>query len=301
MAKRATGTQNRTETLDDFGFGGTSTTRANIFDDSCSNGTDFPYGQNAPQDSHDSLDSPDLQRPSLTLREKQRVHTLQSGKRDSSKEQEILAPVDFGDLASWVRTVYESLKEQPEPDAENWHSPLFRFARFVKAHPAVIGLCDYEATQKIEELMGEWLPRGSDCDLWGLFFPEADDGEAARLDFMTSWSGVRHVPFHDVLSNALRSGDEKPLRPPHPRGKLYQRFLSLAAWLQVLVPEKAILLPTRKLDKLLGCDQRTISRLRKLAVQDRLLVIVKAHSYRSGGGEATEFRFAIERYPGLAG
>ncbi len=116
---------------------------------------------------------------------------------------------------------------------------------------------------------------------------------------MVSWDAVRHVPFHDVLSNALRLADNKPLKPPTERGKLYQRFISVAGWLQVLLSGKPILLPTRKVAALLGCDQRTVSRMRKLGVKDKLLVPVKEHCYRPAGGksEATEFRFAIERYP----
>jgi hypothetical protein len=64
--------------------------------------------------------------------------------------------------------------------------------------------------------------------------------------------------------------------------------------------KKAILLPTRTVANLLDCDQRTVSRLRKLAIQDGLLTIVKGHSFRSTGmSEATEFRFAIEMFPVL--
>jgi hypothetical protein len=164
----------------------------------------------------------------------------------------------------------------------------------------MIDLSDYEAAEKIEELMSGWSGRPSSADPWKFFFPQANDGEAARLDFMASFCAVRHVPFCDLLSNALRLADEKPLRPPHWRGKLYQRFISLAGWLQVLLPGQPILLPTRKLDTLLGCDQRTVSRLRTCAVQDGLLRVVKASCFRPNQRrDATEFRFALECYPEL--
>lgn len=263
-------------------------------------GTGFPFGHNAPQDSQEFQDSHRLSRPtrlSSTSKEKQRAQFSTSEKGPAS-----LLPGQF-DLSEWVKHGYDSHTEQPGSEWDHWHSPLFYFARFVKAHPDVTELSDYEAAKQIEDLMRQWLPPGEASNPWEHFFAEVSgDGEAARLDFMTSWNAVRHVPFHDVLSNALRLADEKPLVPPHERGRQYQRFISLTGWLQVLLPGKPILLPTRKLDALLGCDQRTVSRLRKLAVQDRLLVIVKQHSYRAGAkSAATEFRFAIECYPELVG
>jgi hypothetical protein len=77
----------------------------------------------------------------------------------------------------------------------------------------------------VEKLLREWQGFPSTADPWKVFFPEATDGDAARLDFMVSWNAVRHVPFHDVLSNALRLADLKPLEPPIERGRLYKRFI----------------------------------------------------------------------------
>ena len=63
---------------------------------------------------------------------------------------------------------------------------------------------------------------------------------------------------------------------------------------------KGIYLPTRTIAELLDCDQRTVSRLRKLAVRDGLLTIVKEHTFRSAGkSEATVFQFALERFEAL--
>lgn len=251
-------------------------------------GTDFPFGRNAPQDSHDLHRLSGITGLSSTLKEKQRA---------SPQRKETNAPFDFGDLCEYVRTAYQFLEQQGKP--ENWHSPLFEFAPFVKAHPEMTDLPDHQAVRRIEQLMREWEGPHSGQDPWQFFFSEVDGTEAARLDFMSSWNAVRHLPFHNPLSNALRLADQRPL-PEQTRGVLYQRFISIAAWLQVLFPEKPILLPTRKVGELLGCDQRTVSRLRGFAVQDGLLIIVKKHFFRPAGrNEATEFRFAIERYPDL--
>jgi hypothetical protein len=65
---------------------------------------------------------------------------------------------------------------------------------------------------------------------------------------------------------------------------------------------KEIYLPTRTIAKLLNCDQRTVSRLRKLAMRDGLLSVVKEHTFRSvGKSEATVFKFALERFEALRG
>jgi hypothetical protein len=202
--------------------------------------------------------------------------------------------------ADYVMQVYELVPRLREDVAmEVWTSPMFQFARFCKAHHELIHLSDYDAMQKIEEIMYGWddLPPGDDP--WGYFY-EADDADAARIDFMTSWAAIRHIPFRTVLQSALQLSVATPLTPARERGRLYQRFVSVAGWLQVLMPGKAIYLPTRAVGDLLGCNQRTVSGLRQLAVGDGLLTIVKGHTFRSTGkGEATEFRFAVEMFPEL--
>jgi hypothetical protein len=185
---------------------------------------------------------------------------------------------------------------------DNWRSPMFQFARFCKAHPDLSDRSDHEAMRKVEKAMRKFddLPRGANP--WEFYFPyaDADDPDSARLDFMASWVSIRHVPFSDVLSNAMRLAKGEPLRPKCDRGELYARFVSFAAWLQFLMGDSDIWLPTRKFAEFLSCDQRTVSRLRKLAIRDGLLTIVKPHCFRSSGrSEATSFRFAIERFPDL--
>jgi hypothetical protein len=261
-------------------------------------GEDFPFGHNAPQDSQDSHRLLGSTRLSSTFKEKQRAFSPSNERNEAPGP---LDPSEF-DFGDWVRHVYDSQQEPPNEERGHWSSPVFYFARLVKSHPAVTDLSDHEAMVKVEKLLRKWEKFPTTADPWKEFFPDATDGEAARLDFMVSWNAVRHVPFHDVLSNALRQADSKPLEPPNERGPLYKRFISLAGWLQVLLPGKPILLPTRRLADLLGCDQRTVSRLRKLAVEDKLLVPVKEHCYRPGAkSRATEFRFVIECYAEFSG
>ena len=179
---------------------------------------------------------------------------------------------------------------------------MFPFARFCKAHPAIKALADDKAARAVEEVMLIWDDRPKFRCPWEHYFPDANGADAARLDFMVSWNSVRHIPFAEPLRNALRLADEKQLKPPGTRGELYQRFVSLAGWLQVLTKEKSIFLPTRTIGELLGCEPTTVSRLRRLAVKDGLLSEVKRHRFRSDGkSQATEFRFHVDRFDELGG
>jgi hypothetical protein len=199
-------------------------------------------------------------------------------------------------LANYLRDVLEYSETSREDDKESWHSPLFFFARFAKAHPELINLSDAQAMKHVENAMRSWpdLPRG--CDPWDYYFC-AEDADAARIDFANCWNSIRHIPFRDPLQNALRQAERAPLTPLNERGPLYERFISMAGWLQKLQYGKDIYLPTRLVARLLCCDQRTVSRLRKLALCDGLLRITGEHEFRSTGkSKATAFRFAIERF-----
>jgi len=242
----------------------------------------FPFVPNAPQETQEWQDPQEKQGKTLTNTRLQR----------SDSEKTLNLP-----LGAYVRQVLdfsETLNEEQCNGA--WHSPVFHFARFCKAHQSIMKLPDDEALQAVESVMLSWddLPLGSDP--WKHYFAYVDDADSARIDFMYSWNSVRHIPFHDVVDQALRLAEERPVKAPHERGKLYDRFISLAGWLKVLMMGKPILLPTRKIAALLSCDQRTVSRLRKLAIQDGILTVLKEHTFRSNGkSESTEFEFIVPR------
>ena len=247
------------------------------------NTSDFPIAANAPQDSQDSQD-------------KQRQ--TENPNRDRGHSNKDLLNLPLEDYVKIVIAFSEKLTEEQAIDTyDTWHSPLFNFARFCKAHPSITDLPDDEAMDAVEKVMYtlEDLPVGDDP--WVFYFSEAEDADSARVDFMNSWSSVRHMPFQSVLQNALRLSAKTPLQPSHKRSRLYERFISLSGWLQVLMSGTAIYLPTRTIANLLTCDQRTVSRLRKMAIRDGLLTVIKDHSFRlNGKSDATEFRFAVERF-----
>ena len=254
---------------------------------------DIPFLQvDAPQDAQDSQD----------------FHDPQDSKRQTENDngsalalsREVLN-LSLREYVSIVLKFCDELRAS-EREEEAWRSPLFNFARFCKAHPLIGDPPEDEAMQRVERSMREIgrIPEANDP--WEYFFPEDENGEmisgdVARIDFMNSWVNIRHIPFKDVVQRASRLAAMNPLRPPRERGGLYARFVSLAGWLQVLRPECSIFLPTRMIGELLSCDQRTVSHLRKLAVRDGLLTIVREFTFRSRGkSEATEFRFAAEQF-----
>jgi hypothetical protein len=137
------------------------------------------------------------------------------------------------------------------------------------------------------------------ADPWQRAFPFAGDVEDIKRDFMSSWLSVRFVPGRDILGSAAELAKRNLLASSQDRGKLYGQFISLAGALQLLMGDKPIMLPIRKVALILGCNPRTVSDLRKFAIQDRLLVVTQPHSFQSPlrhKNMATEFHFAIERF-----
>jgi hypothetical protein len=73
----------------------------------------------------------------------------------------------------------------------------------------------------------------------------------------------------------------------------YNRFLSIAGWLQVHRVDKPIVLPVEKLASALGVTAQHISNWRRRAQRQGLLSEVKRYVAHK---QATQFRFAIERF-----
>lgn len=250
--------------------------------------SDLPFSFNAPQDAQDSHDSHDLNRKT------------QNNNRFSLPLSREIVNSPLEDYVSAAIEFCAKLREEQSED--EWKSPLFDFARWCKAHQAITDLPSHQAMQTVEAVMYKLAGFPKGIDPWEHFFPLGEYGEPlagdeSRLDFMTSWDSVRHVPFRDVLQLAVKLSKERPLEPAHHRGELYARFISFAGWLQYLRCDLGIYLPTRTVAELLSCNQRTASRLCKLAIRDGLLTMVREHTFRSAGkSEAAEFRFAIERF-----
>jgi len=73
----------------------------------------------------------------------------------------------------------------------------------------------------------------------------------------------------------------------------YNKFLSIAGWLQVSQVEKPIVLPVEKLAKELGVTRQLVSHWRQRAQRQGLL---KEVGHYVAHKQATRFRFAVERF-----
>jgi hypothetical protein len=198
------------------------------------------------------------------------------------------------------------VEEQRGHESETWQSPLFYFIRILKAHPALSEATAKQAFQKVETIMKTWrhaIPKKppSRPDDW-LHWLEVtrDDAEA---EFLGVWDKVRYLPGFSPLDNALEHAQRYPLQlakenaDRRPEG--YQRFISIAGWLQVGMGDQNILLPVEDLGEILGVEPMTVTRYRRWAKEDGFLQEIKPYEFkgRMKSGRATEFRFDVSRFP----
>jgi hypothetical protein len=178
-------------------------------------------------------------------------------------------------LDAYIRVAFNVASEQYELHSydEGWQSPMFGFARLAKAHQELRELDSSEALGTVQALL-------------------ADDGEVLdeedEIDFMTCWDAIRR-PLGDFIEIANVEAVKNPFVPLKRRGLLYRRFLSIARALQVTMEPHPIMLPCHKLADLLHCTPKTISNLRKFAINDGYLEIVEVHDRNAH--RATRFYF----------
>jgi hypothetical protein len=163
---------------------------------------------------------------------------------------------------------------------------MFIFVRRAKAHSELETLGGLEAAELAEKCLKSWSSGGGDP--WREWFPESDDG---KTEFVDTWERIKWP--RAALDDAKVSAARLPLKPFRCYSVKYGQFVSVAGYLQRSV-NGPILLPCRKMATLLECDAMTVSRYRRLAVQDGLLRLtargIKAQR------KADEFSFATESF-----
>jgi hypothetical protein len=175
---------------------------------------------------------------------------------------------------------------------------IFYFIQLVKAHPSVATVQGKTAFRRVDRAIRQSRP--SSWEHW--LGVTRDDAEAAFID---AWDKIRYFPGRTPLGNAHEQSARSPLRlnkeTKERRSDGYERFISLAGWLQVGMGDRPIMLPCREVGDLLSVQPMTISRYRKWAKEDGFLREVKGAKFggRHGEGEATEFRFDTSRFPCL--
>jgi len=178
-----------------------------------------------------------------------------------------------------------------------FHTPLWDFTWAVRSCYSP----DADPGRVFEAVEPEVRRRGS----WSMF--RDPNGytltrEEAYLEFLYNWKKMRWAFGPGPFELAVKRAAANPLSveighngPPMP---LYERFVSIAGWLQVLMEDAPIMLPCLKMGDLLDVSPMTITRMRKRAISEGLLSKTAEHSYSQG--RATEFRFEIGQFPILA-
>jgi hypothetical protein len=163
---------------------------------------------------------------------------------------------------------------------------MFIFVRRAKAHPELETLGGFDAAEHVQWCLKSWSSNTGDP--WREWFPESDDG---KTEFVDTWERIKWP--RAALDDAEVSAATLPLKPFRCYSAKYGLFVSVAGYLQRSV-KGPILLPCRKMATLLECDPMTVSRYRRLAVQDGLLQLtargIKAQR------KADEFSFATELF-----
>lgn len=118
-------------------------------------------------------------------------------------------------------------------------------------------------------------------------FDWGDDAEAAFLRF---WEEVRFPGNTDPLTEAAEWARRFPVAVQRKRPKRFGEFVSIAAWLQLLVGDHGmILLPVELVADLLSVEPRTVGTYRNCAVEDGYLTVLRHHAHAAR--RATGFRF----------
>jgi hypothetical protein len=192
------------------------------------------------------------------------------------------------DLAKYLREAWQENKATYQQPAHGrpFRTPMFTFVRRARAHSELDGLAPGDAAELVRCILTTWVQPSDDP--WLTLFPESDDPES---EFADTWTRIKW-PRSEVEHAHLLAG-KLPLKPSRCCSSRYGSFVSLAGHLQRNV-DGPILLPCRKIAEALECEPMTISRYRRLAIENGLLRLV-ARGIKSQR-KADEFNFAVEMF-----
>ena len=236
---------------------------------------DRGYGDT--KDSEDLDDSEDTEETEVIQKGMRGLHRAISSDQIISREHrstELFKAGKYTELT--LRTFIKLAAKEIGNSDSTWKSATWEFVRLCKSHPQLTALTADEAMNMIP-------------------WQQTNFEEEEQLQFLAEWNKVRLLPGVKPLDWAAEMARQKPIKSSRPF-PLYNRFLSIAGWLQTLLGNGAIFLPCHAMGNMLGCSHTTVASMRQLAIKDKLLEVVEAHSAR----RATRFKFAVDRCPILA-
>ena len=179
------------------------------------------------------------------------------------------------------------------------HATLWSFVRGLRGAFAanVSSEAVWDVANRVVQRQGGW------ADVFeGIGWSQLDDDEDFYTEFIDLWDRVRFFDGQNPLDQALAKARAWPLSAggAHRMPK-FNRFISLAGWLQVTMGDRAICLPCRKVAELLKTTPNMVSLWRRMAISEGFLKVVRSHTFRSQGkSEATDFRFDVSRWKCLS-
>jgi hypothetical protein len=194
----------------------------------------------------------------------------------------------FEYVAVVIQRTQASSRTQPK-----WQS-LFHCARLLKAHPELKDLDGLDVAAAIDPILSG-LADGKDP--WQHSFAHLFDDPAhadPKAALASLWGSVKSSALDNPLEQAFFQSRLLPFVPVHPLSDGYHLFLSLAAHLQKLLPDRSILLPVELVGNLLGYERHTISHYLHLAKLSGHLRELAPSLYAKH--QATEYRFSVENW-----
>jgi hypothetical protein len=195
------------------------------------------------------------------------------------------------EFAEFVKALVVSETSGDNPE---WWTPLFAFTRAVKTwHKEGVKMDPaFDKADRAIRHLGGWSI---------LELDDVQDTESAYEYFTYAWDRVRFDADEGPLQQALAKAKAHPLSTERLHGRKmpkYDRFISVAGWLQVTAGDRNILLPVRQIAALLGTDKCRVSIWRELAKKDGFLTVAEPHVFyrKLGTGRATRFRFDTSRW-----
>jgi hypothetical protein len=169
-----------------------------------------------------------------------------------------------------------------------WLSPLFVFARKLKAREEFAASEGYRAAQTLDTVLEEVF---GPPDPWEHVF--GDISSDPRAEFIRTWDCVESSSDGDSLTIARASAQRFPLMPLRSYSSLYNEFISMAGHLQRSHLGQPVAIPVKRFGELLRCHHTMVCHYRRWAVDDGLLSKVAEYAAKQ---RAAEFTFAVDKF-----
>jgi len=201
----------------------------------------------------------------------------QSDTRTDSKETAYSALFAKGEYAAIPEQEFVHLAWEAS-EGKNWEedgvSETWEFCRYLRAHPKFESLAPAATVRKLRRLI------------------DLDESDLETI--LAEIARVRFARGGGPLDWAIGMAAQYPLTDPEELGlDRYNRFISIAGWLQVQQGTRPVYLPVEKLAAILNVSPRAVSTWRAIAKRQGLLTEVSAYERNH---KATEFIFAVDRF-----